>query len=314
MVSAVLMILGVPEKEASRMVSDRFGLPDGRVPGGDELHFVVVVCPDCVEKANQKVGRELFPQPVLLVPGAELPCWDQPDDLKSLPMGPEYQALAYERSHQLRQARIDRHRQGREERQAEVEKAQKAVPRPPKPPVNKDVAEALAKVLQAQGDGRINALRRLQKVALQAGDANTASRLGTSFASGGDDCLVDTVLMPHSHHGPNRRPDDPEESLPVPRPRPRPKPRPVPVARGGSVGMTDNLRRHKFELLDALDHDSRENVVRPAGPDEEGDEWSLVFRHADGSLLTGSELRLLAYVTADDITAYQAYRRHRHGQ
>jgi hypothetical protein len=71
----------------------------------------------------------------------------------------------------------------------------------------------------------------------------------------------------------------------------------------------DNLARHKFELLDTLDPDSRENVLRPAGPDDEADEWS--FRHADGSLLTGSELRLLASITADDITAYQAYRRRR---
>jgi hypothetical protein len=70
----------------------------------------------------------------------------------------------------------------------------------------------------------------------------------------------------------------------------------------------DNLRRHKFEVIDSLDPKSREAVLKPGAGD---DDQSLVFRHTDGSPLTGGELRLLASISEDDIESYRLRSRKR---
>jgi hypothetical protein len=81
-----------------------------------------------------------------------------------------------ERNTHARQTRIEQRKREREERQrALAEAGNQPVAKPAKPPVRTDVAETLAEALAAQGDERIDALRRLRKVATTSGDTDTAT-------------------------------------------------------------------------------------------------------------------------------------------
>jgi hypothetical protein len=72
-----------------------------------------------------------------------------------------------------------------------------------------------------------------------------------------------------------------------------------------------NLQRHKFEVIDSLDAESREAILNTASDDDQKD--SLVFRRQDGSVVTASELRLLASLSEDDIASYRRRSRKRSG-
>jgi hypothetical protein len=85
-------------------------------------------------------------------------------------------AELHQQAEQARQGRIEQRRQEREEHQRRVvEVAEQPVDKPAKPPVNREVTQALAMALQADGDERISSLRHLRAVALEAGDAGTAA-------------------------------------------------------------------------------------------------------------------------------------------
>jgi hypothetical protein len=71
--------------------------------------------------------------------------------------------------------------------------------------------------------------------------------------------------------------------------------------------MIDNLLRHKLELLDSLDAESRKSVLNSGRYQER----SLVYRHRDRSPLSSGELRLLASLNEDDIESYRSRGRKR---